>query len=97
MKAVRIRVTPELIRQSLQLPEDCNIVNAYSKMESGALYIEMVIESEKFAECKDLIPPLATPIFRAERINGKHEGTLIWREPRKITFDWNIWPSSWIG
>lgn len=95
MKSVRIKVTPQLIRQSLFLPENCNIVDAYLTNDDGALYIEMIVESEIFEEQKGNIPPLATPIFRAEELGSKTlEGTISWRQPRKITFDWNIWPNS---
>jgi hypothetical protein len=50
MRAIRFRITPELLRQSLQLPEKTTVRGLYEDFSSPELIWWIVLESEDFPE-----------------------------------------------
>jgi len=50
MKAIRFRITPELLKQSLQLPENTIVRGLYEDPESPDLIWWIVLEGDDFPE-----------------------------------------------
>ncbi len=67
LKAVKVIVTPELLRMMMSLPENARIVNAkwHIDDDSRAGYVALIVESDDLPSVPLYEPlPIAEPVFR---------------------------------
>ena len=77
MRAIRFRITPELLRQSLQLPEKTTVRGLYEDSVSPELIWWIVLESEDFPE----VPEGARPTEAMATVT---------RDEHFYEFDWGL-------
>ena len=80
MRAIRFRITPELLRTSLQLPENTVIRGLYEDHSSPEIIWWIVLESEDFPE----VPEGARPAEAMATITRDEEFEHFYE------FDWGL-------